>query len=71
MRIADGSVGVIRNNVILNAKWSLYMWGRSENVLVYNNTFLDTYDKNEGGHYDIYPIQGAYNKTIYQPGHLL
>ena len=68
MRIADGSVGVIRNNVILNAKWSLYMWGRSENVLVYNNTFLDTYDKNEGGHYDIYPIQGAYNKTIYQPG---
>ncbi len=66
MRIADGSLGVIRNNVILNAKCGLHLWGRSENVLVYNNTFLDTYDKNEGGQYDIYPVQGAYNKTLYQ-----
>ncbi len=65
MRIADDCLGVIRNNVILNAKWSLHMWGRSENVLVYNNTFLDTYDKNEGGQYDIYPVQGSYNRTLY------
>jgi nitrous oxidase accessory protein NosD len=66
-RVKEGCYAKIFNNVIINAKWSLYLWGRSENLLFYNNTMLDTYDQAGGsGEYDIYPTQGVYNKNINQ-----
>ena len=67
-RAQDGKYIQIFNNVIINATYSLYLFGRSENVLFYNNTMLDTYDSENGlGQFDIYPVQGAYNKNIYSP----
>ena len=60
-RMKDGSYAKIYNNVIYNAKWSVELWGRSKNLLFYNNTFADKYDSAGGtGWYDIYPVAGAY-----------
>ena len=67
-RVEDGSYAKIYNNVIINAAKSLYFFGRSENLLIYNNTCMDTYDQlNTPGEYDIYAYGGAYNTSLYSP----
>ena len=66
-RVEDGSYAKVYNNVIINSSKSLYFFGRSENLLFYNNTCLDSYDQlNAPGEYDIYAYGGAYNKEIYK-----
>lgn len=61
VRVEDGQYGKVFNNVIYNANYSLRFFGRSKNILFYNNTFADVYDEVGGsGQYDIYPVQGSY-----------
>ncbi|MGN1074912.1 MAG: right-handed parallel beta-helix repeat-containing protein [Eubacteriales bacterium] len=66
-RVKDGYAKVY-NNVISGAEYSLWIFGRAENFLFYNNTFLDTYDPvNFSQQFDIYPYGGAYNTSLYSP----
>ncbi|MDG0812835.1 Ig-like domain-containing protein [Cohnella rhizosphaerae] len=62
VRVKAGSYGKIFNNVIYGASRSLNLWGKSANLLFYNNTFADSYDPVGGsGRFDIYPVQGTYD----------
>ncbi|RAV23225.1 right-handed parallel beta-helix repeat-containing protein [Paenibacillus contaminans] len=62
VRAKAGSYGKIFNNVIYGASRSINLWGKSSNLLFYNNTFADTYDAAGGsGRYDLYPVQGTYD----------
>lgn len=64
VREQPGSYGKIFNNVIYGANRSLNLWGKSSNLLFYNNTFADTYDPAGGsGRYDLYPVQGTYDSA--------
>ncbi|THF84484.1 right-handed parallel beta-helix repeat-containing protein [Cohnella fermenti] len=62
VRVKEGSYGKIFDNVIYGASRSLNLWGKSSNLLFYNNTFADTYDAVGGsGRFDVYPVQGTYD----------